>query len=155
MNMDIKGEKRKLEFLCSEKEKVSKRKIKCTVGSDGNGDELEQFFALLDRIQETKKMLDQKCMNDCCTKDKCREEHLYKTAIKNISPWKPSFQWEDFYKGGINNRCPGEKDLVSHTTNHTERSLEIHRQGIGSGDHVRVWSSDEYAVIDLNVEATT
>ncbi|GLJ24390.1 hypothetical protein SUGI_0465820 [Cryptomeria japonica] len=145
--MDVKEEKRRLEILCSEQEKVSKKRSKSTVVSDDKEDEVEQFLALLDRIQATKKMFNQKCSY---TKEICRKEHCY----KNMSPWKPSFQWEDFHKGGKSNGCPEEKDLVSHTTYNRDRSVENQREGIGSGNHVRVWSSGEYAVIDLNVEAT-
>ncbi|KAH9292172.1 hypothetical protein KI387_042641, partial [Taxus chinensis] len=139
--MDFRPGKRRLQqFSFSKDQKASQNQ---TEGSpaDNNDEEFEQFLALIDRIQETKKFLKKNDMNCSSAQDEL--------TVKSISPWKPAFQWEDFCRSG----CCGKRVLHSPTAINAGSSFEIHKQNIISSNHVKMLSCNEFIGIDLNVEA--
>ncbi|KAH9307761.1 hypothetical protein KI387_035672, partial [Taxus chinensis] len=98
--MNFNGEKGRLqEFSFSQNQKASQIESKGTPTEDR--EEMEQFVALIDRIEETKKLCKQRRMNYSSAKDEL--------TVKSISPWKPSFQWEDFCSSGIKDSFAGQR----------------------------------------------
>ncbi|GLJ24388.1 hypothetical protein SUGI_0465740 [Cryptomeria japonica] len=93
--MESRRGKRKLELLRVPKQEASQRDPEAnsrrpTADNDGDdGDKLQQFSILLDRIQAMKNLFKRRGIN----------YGLWENEVISRSPWKPSFEWEDFYEG--------------------------------------------------------
>ncbi|GLJ24383.1 hypothetical protein SUGI_0465670 [Cryptomeria japonica] len=73
------------------------KEIKRKRTDDGEDDEVQQFFALVDRIQAMHRHFRQKQVNPVSAElVSSMEENVGANIIKRESIWKPSFEPEDF-----------------------------------------------------------
>ncbi|KAH9307762.1 hypothetical protein KI387_035673, partial [Taxus chinensis] len=108
---------------------------------DDSEDDVQQFFALVDRIQEIHRLFKQNRMNAFFTREisSINEENVCANVIAPISPWKLSFKHEDF--------CgPAWKDYRDVTSCEETNAVT---EKLGTDKYMAV------ETFDLNVEATS
>ncbi|GLJ05980.1 hypothetical protein SUGI_0029790 [Cryptomeria japonica] len=107
-----------------------------------NEDEVQQFFAVVDRIHAMHKLYKQRPMNSPCAGHTPTSQIVGAHVIQGKSLWKPSFQWADF------SALAGKDSSLSDCSNNTSTSVVCGKACIGRDQNMGVRS------FDLNVEAT-
>ncbi|KAH9307763.1 hypothetical protein KI387_035674, partial [Taxus chinensis] len=140
--MDRKGPKQKLQ--CSQENEDSIKNERKRPRSDDSEDEFQQFFALVDRIQEKHRLCKQNGMKGIFAREILTiRENVCANIIVPISPWKPAFEHEDF----CGPAWKGNRDLTS-----------CEEKNVGSSAVTEKQESDKYMAVeifDLNVEAAS
>lgn len=125
---------------------------------EDNGDEIGMFFALVDRIRATNKMMKQKrAIFDPAEAASTAPENMEAKRMTRKSPWKPSFEWEDFSHGNIQfgGNC-GSSNVRDFGNSTASVSKRIPKPDIGSGEDRKVCLSEKHRLVgsfDLNAEA--
>ncbi|KAH9307766.1 hypothetical protein KI387_035677, partial [Taxus chinensis] len=104
---------------------------------DENEAEIQQFWALLDRIQAMNKYLKNICVNKCWAEERSTAQN---SNEKIKSKWNPSFEWEDFREDYMNDSGRGERCSGTSLKKHKNQDIMLF--------------SNKYNGLDLNVEAT-
>lgn len=117
---------------------------------DDGGDEIAIFFALVDRIRATNKMMKQKHATfDPAKATSTAAENTEVKIVTSKSLWKPSFEWEDFSYGDMMFGGNGQSSNVWDSANNSASSLkEIQKPDIGIGEGKR----RSVESFDLNAE---
>ncbi|GLJ05975.1 hypothetical protein SUGI_0029650 [Cryptomeria japonica] len=110
---------------------------------DENEDELQEFFALVDRIHAIHKLYKQRRMNFPSAGETPTSQIVGGDVIQGKSLWKPSFQWEDFFP------LAGRDSTINDCSNNSSTLVVCEMTCVGSDQRLVVSS------FDLNVEATT
>ncbi|GLJ05972.1 hypothetical protein SUGI_0029530 [Cryptomeria japonica] len=92
--MECKEQEHKLEE--HEKKQSEGEKGRKRPAQDDNEDEVQEFFALVDRIHAVHKLYKQRPMHCPSAGEIPTSQIVGGDFIKGKSSWKPSFQWEDF-----------------------------------------------------------
>ncbi|GLJ05965.1 hypothetical protein SUGI_0029320 [Cryptomeria japonica] len=145
--MECRGPKESL--LCSEKSSEGKEG-KRPLTTDDNADEVQSFISLVDRIQEMGKLYKRKRMN--CSPS-ATGMSLDSPLIKGKSPWKPSFEWEDF--SGLVRKdgpCP-PRDVACCTIN--SASTPLVPQDSDTDTETETGKYKQLKNFDLNVEPSS
>ncbi|KAH9307765.1 hypothetical protein KI387_035676 [Taxus chinensis] len=125
-----------------QREKESKRPR-----TDDNRDEVREFFALVDRIQEMQSLFKEIRMNGVCARDiSSPQENVGANVTASKSPWEPSFEAEDFFSPPCKGRKIAQADLTCEQKN-----------AVSSGVTEKP-DNDKYMAVrnfDLNVEPTS
>ncbi|KAH9307770.1 hypothetical protein KI387_035681, partial [Taxus chinensis] len=132
--MDCKEPKQKMRCSQNDGPKNEIEKDKKRSRPDDSGEEVHQFFALVDRIEAMQRIFKQHRMNGVSS------------VIARESPWKPSFEHEDFCSPPWKRRNSLQSDSIS-----------CEKKNTGSSGVAGKPDNDEYMAVrsfDLNVEAT-
>ncbi|GLJ05976.1 hypothetical protein SUGI_0029690 [Cryptomeria japonica] len=139
--MECKEQEHKLEE--HEKKQSEEENGRKRPAQDENEDEVQQFFALVDRIHAVYKLYKQKPMDCPSAEETPKSQIVGGDFILGKSSWKPSFKWEDFSalagKGSTFTNCSDNKSTL----------VVCEKLCIGRDQTMGVRS------FDLNVEATT
>ncbi|GLJ05981.1 hypothetical protein SUGI_0029810 [Cryptomeria japonica] len=107
-----------------------------------NEDEVQEFFAVVDRIHAMHKLYKQGPMNSPSGGETPTSQITGGDVIHGKSLWKPSLEWEDF------SALAGKESSFSDCSNNTSTSVVCEKPCIGRDQKMGVRS------FDLNVEAT-
>ncbi|GLJ24376.1 hypothetical protein SUGI_0465340 [Cryptomeria japonica] len=119
----------------------------CTLGPQADDREVQEFFALLDRIQSMRMLLKQKQMNGFTAEEISTVQNMGSDVIKRRSLWKPSFEWEDFSILTREDNPSAPRNSRFSANNKVGRSEKSLKPDMGSDKWKRV------ANFDLNIEA--
>ncbi|GLJ05967.1 hypothetical protein SUGI_0029400 [Cryptomeria japonica] len=136
--MEFKGPEEKLQSCADhERKQCEGEKGRKRPAEDDNEDEVQEFFALVDRIHSMHKLYKEKPMKRPSAGKIPTSQNDGGSVIKRKSPWKPSFQWEDFSAMARN-----DFSFTCCSKTNARSSVVSEKSCIGVGN------------LDLNVEAT-
>eukprot|EP01018_Ginkgo_biloba_P019589 Gb_24132 [translate_table: standard] len=157
--MGSQNKKRPLE-LCSSSERPPK--IQGTPRSDDSPGDVEEFFALVERIEAMQKSFRHKRPFNRTTHEICGMRNIDERVLvmNSKSPWQPTFEWEDFCYSP-KHEAKGTQYIASNSTSVTMNdNAKVDKEGISSVNHLAVSSSQHMNLpslsgLDLNVESST
>eukprot|EP01018_Ginkgo_biloba_P019625 Gb_17504 [translate_table: standard] len=156
--MGSRNKKRPLELCSSSKREPE---TKGTHSDDSPGD-VEEFFALVKRIETVQKCFTHKWPFNSTTQEICGMRNIdeRELVIKSKSPWQPTFEWEDFCDNP-KHVGKGTQYITSNSTSVTMNdSSKVNKEGISCVDHLAMASPQHINLpssrgMDLNVESST
>ncbi|GLJ05966.1 hypothetical protein SUGI_0029350 [Cryptomeria japonica] len=124
-----------------QKKRKSRSEGKAPTTADDNGDEVQAFFSLVDRIQAVGKLLKKKRLDFSSAPEISTSVNVDSSAMKLKSAWKLSLEWEDF---SYLTRKESQKDL---TCSNASTSM------VSEESDIKTDKSNQVKSFDLNVEA--
>eukprot|EP01018_Ginkgo_biloba_P019624 Gb_17503 [translate_table: standard] len=157
--MGSQNKKRPLE-LGSSSERAAK--TQGTHSSDDRPGDVEDFFALVERIEAMQKCFRHKKPFNWTTQEICGMRNIDERVpvMKSKSPWQPTFEWEDFCNNP-EHVGKGTQYITSNSTPVTGNdSSKVEKEGISSANHLAISSPQHMNLpslsgLDLNVEWPT